>query len=281
MKKSFAMILAMILILSISACSAETDKAENPYRLQSYTGETYRNGEVTYTFRVEYFYDGHGWLSQAVHSDNQEKVTTTHYTYDEYGNLLSMTDIRTDGTQAVMESTLTLDEEHRVIRSEEYWDGDFIAVWEYAYDKNGNQTMLNINRIGALEGEDWISYTNMTYDRDGNMIREDVRWEPTGDSNYILYTYKDNKLVKSTTYTLTDALKSHTDYTYDETGLIQTAVTYDASGTATWKNITTSDEYGNVLEEKSFRYNDHLPGGDDEEMDGRYIYTYELIEPTE
>ena len=155
-----------------------------------------------------------------------------------------------------------------------------MATSEYGYNKDGLEIKLYINRIGALNGEDLKSYVDSTYNRKGNLIRQDIRWEPSeNESSHTLYHYAKDRLLRTETYN-GETLDYYTDYTYDETGLIQTAIAYKADGTLQSKHVTTFDEYGNPLEVVAYTYASELMrfGASDEEPDKRTTYVYELKE---
>ena len=121
------------------------------------------------------------------------------------------------------------------------------------------------------------SFVDSTYDRKGNLIREDIRWEPNNSKEYTLYTYEKGRLLRTETYR-NEELDSYTEYTYDETGLIQTAIACKADGTQRSKHITTFDEYGNELEVVAYAYSFDLSrsGEINEEPDSRTTNVYEL-----
>ena len=221
-----------------------------------------------------------GKTQVTVEYENDVPDTKTLYEHDDYGNIVRTTTIQPDGTQDVAEDKLTLDEQHRVVCSESTWNGEATGITEYGYNDAGQITKLYINRIGALNEEDWKSFVDRTYDRKGRLIREDTRWEPDhNDSSYTLYHYKKDDLLRTETYK-GEELDNYTDYTYDETGRIQTAISYESDGTLRSKHITTFDEYGNKLEVVSYAYASELirSGMTDEEPDSRTTYVYELKE---
>lgn len=211
---------------------------------------------------------------------DEEWYLTVTYTRDEYGNIIRDETNYADGTRTVIEKALTLDDRHRVIRSEGISDDGRQTLSEYSYNKQGQTTKHYIYRYGIWEGKDINSFTDNTYDRNGNLIRVDVRWEPdNGNNGYALCTYQNDRLVREETY-IGEEPDSYTDYTYDETGLIQTAIACKADGTPETKHLTTFDEYGNKLEVVAYAYASELAryGETDEEPDSRTTYIYELKE---
>lgn len=266
----------MLLVSSILCGCAQAEKPDNPYRLKTQIHETYRDGETS-CWRFEYTYDENGWYQQYQSYINDIPDTVTVYSRDEFGNTTGYEIIHPDGSRDVSEEKLTLNKENRVVYSESYWNGVLNGTTEYGYNEDGQVTKLYINRIGALEGQDWKSFTDNTYDRKGNLIRADVRWEPDDeDSSYTLRTYQKDRLIRDETYK-GEELDSYTDYTYDETRLVQTAIAYKADGTLQTKHVTTFDEYGNKLEVVAFAYATEMArfGETDEEPDSRTTYIYE------
>ena len=273
MKKKLLLLMAALMLLP--GCGKA--EPENPYRLKKTTIEYYERDRETTHWEFENTYDEKGWLVEQQEYQDGVADTKILYEHDEYGNIIRTTHIHTDGTQDVNEDKLTLDDQHRVIYSESTWNGQPQATTETAYNKDGQITKLYINRINVLDGQDWKSFVDRTYDRKGRLIREDTRWEPDNNSSgYTLYTYKIDRLVKTESYGA-DRLDSYTEYTYDETGLIRTAINYDADGIQESKRITTFDEYGNELESVAYAYaSERIRYGEaDEEPDSRTTYVYE------
>ena len=268
----------LLLATALLLCGCgKAEEPENPYRLKTTIHETFHNGEAS-PWRFENIYNENGYLMEVQEYENDVLDVRTLYEHDAYGNIVRTTAIHPDGTQTIGEDKLTLDKQHRVIYSESIWNGEPSATTEHEYNKDGLETKLYINRIGELNGEDWKSYVDSTYDRKGNLIRQDIRWEPSdSESSHTLYHYEQDRLLRTETYK-EEILDSYTDYTYDETGLIQTAISYEADGTLQSKHVTTFDEYGNTLEVVAYAYASEIArfGETDEEPDSRTTNIYEL-----
>lgn len=274
MKKRLLVLLALLMLLP--GCGKP--EPENPYRLKTTTIEYYDREQETTVWEFENTYDENNRLVEKQEYQNSVADTRIVYDHDAYGNILRTTHIYPDGTQDVAEDKLTLDDQHRIIYSESTWNGEPQAITEFTYNKDGQVTKLYINRIRALNGQDMKSFVDRTYDRKGRLIREDTRWEPDNNSSgYTLYTYEKGRLVRAEAY-VADRLDSYTEYTYDETGLIRTAINYEADGIKESKRITTYDEYGNELESVAYAYaSERIRYGEaDENPDSRTTYVYEL-----
>lgn len=267
MKKATICLLTFLLLLC--GC-AKTEEPENPYRLKFYTSESTISGNLTHDIRCEYFYDEHGFVYQLDSYWHGDLLRSESPERDEYGNTICNTITNSDGSQTVEEHTLTLDKQHRILRDEVYVDGICQSIWEYAYDEDGNQTMLNIIRNPESKESSITSWVDMRYDRNGNLLREDVRWSHSS-SSYTEYSYKEGRLDKTSSYDENNKLTGYTQYSYDETGLIVTLTTYTADGTLEETVVNTYDVYGNLLTNES--RNDIL------DRSGKYVYTYELINP--
>jgi len=271
--------IALLLVTACLLCGCgKAEQPENPYRLKKTTVEYYYRDKETFTWEFVDTYDENGWLVENQEFENGIADTKTLYEHDAYGNIIRTTSIQPDGSRDVSEEKLTLDEQHRVVYSASTWNGEPSATTETGYNKDGQITKLYINRIGALHEEDWKSFVDRTYDRKGRLTREDTRWEPHDDNtSYTLYHYEQDRLLRTETYKM-EELDTYTDYTYDETGLVQTAVSFDANGVKESKQITTFDEYGNELEVISYFYaSERMRYGEtDEEPDRRTTYVYEL-----
>lgn len=268
MKKLTVILLTALLLLS--GC-ATAEKRENPYRLKTYTSKSSIAGIPQSSIRCDYFYSENGQICQWDSYWKGELHRSEYPEYDEYDNIIRSTVTNSDGTQTVEEHILTLDEAHRILRDEVYVSDSCQEISEYAYDKAGNQTMQTLVRYAKTTEDPSITCRiDKTYDENGNLLREDVRWNeklPTHTD----YSYTNGKPGKVSNYDEHDRLTDYTMYSYDETGLTVTLTTYAADGTLEETVVNTYDEYGNLLT------NEHR----NETMDrnGKTVYTYELIEP--
>jgi len=273
MRKMICILLATFLLV-LCGCGKK-QAPENPYRIKQQILERYLENGTLIT-RTEHIYDENGRLTQCHTYKDDVLWYTTQYSWDEYGNRIGTETNYADGTKT-KEHAFTLDDQNRMIYSESFQNDQLYATTEFGYNEDGLVTKLYINRIGGLNGEDWKSFVDSTYDRKGNLIREDIRWEPNNSKEYTLYTYEKGRLLRTETYR-NEELDSYTEYTYDETGLIQTAIACEADGTLRSKHITTFDEYGNELEVVAYAYSFKLSryGETNEEPDSRTTNVYEL-----
>ena len=287
MKKHIPLLLALVLLFSLTACGKPTEK-ENPYRMKTYTSDWYEDGELTSRTENIYIYNDNGFLSQILISENGTHTNTLIYETDEYGNTTCVTYKNADGGSFVTDYVLTLDSNHRIIRQEQHEtvaDGTIsalISIREAAYDKKGNQTQTTFTRLE----DNYTMWTDYAYDHDGNLIEEIIRWnngtegitkENTRNYSITKYEYTEGKLTRCESYNYKDELEEYEEYTYDETGLIQTALRYHADGSPYSKTVTTFDEYGNMLTTEIYKLRDDGIEPVDDLVDLVYTATYEPI----
>lgn len=201
-------------------------------------------------------YDDAGNLVQQVEAADASSERTTEYTYDVYGNRLTMKRV---GDAATAEATTRMeydqkgnlisvtDPEGKMTRFTHDIMGNALTrtdaramIWLYVYDSSGRLTA----KTDPLAGT-----TRNIYDGSGNRIKEIDAEERT-----ITYSYNDqNRLVQ-----VTDPAGNSTRFSYDDVGNIVTVA--DAEGKVTAYDYdpegrlrTVTDGNGN---EKVMRYED-------------------------
>lgn len=279
MKKILVLGLTALLSISLCACSKAEETFENPYRPVSYLNEYFQDGRLTGSDLSEYIYSENGLLIQSLLYKDGILASTNTNEYDEFGNLLRCTSESGEKT-IIYENKLTLDDQGRILRQEDYKDGVLCSTLEYSYNKKGN-VMSEIYTVLKVGKTDHVRHREMTYDRTGQLIREILR---NIDGSYIRYDYEDGREVKASNYdasdeltgywesvydeegklaqkssytckqntpdTRTSILNSYYLYTYDESGLVVTMTCYNADGTRVpteRHTVSTYDEYGNQL----------------------------------
>ena len=269
----------LLLALAALLCGCGTAaKPENPYRIKTQIHETF-HADRTQTVRTEYVYDENGWLTETQTYDDGEWWYTTKFLLDENGNNHGSEKVAADGT-IMTEVMVTTDQQGRMLTSESYLNGVLEKTTEYGYNDNDQITKrytTTFDTMNLFGGENRMSYIDSTYDRDGNLIREDIRYEPQNETEYNLYIYENGQLVREESYE-GDRLALYKEYTFDETGLIQTALTKKGKTFIQAKHITTFDEYGNPLEILAFAYGSEFArlGKTEDQPDTRTTNIYEL-----
>lgn len=252
MKTRMLTIIVLITVF-LSGCG-RVAKNENPYRIKTQIHETYHLGD-TETIRTEYIYDEKGWLVETQTYYDEEWWYTTKFILDEHGNSHGSEKVAENG-DIITEVMLTTDEQGRMLTSEGYVNGELQETTEYAYNDD-NQIIkrytTKLDTMNLFGGDNRISYIDSTYDKRGNLLREDILYMPDNESEYNLYIYENDQLVREENY-VGDRLNIYKEYTFDDTGLIQTALTKKGKTFIQNKHITTFDEYGNPLEILAFAY---------------------------
>ena len=269
--------LTILLLIAVLLCGCgKTEKVENPYRIKTQIWESYQQ-DKTQTVRTEYIYDENGWLVETQTYDDEGWWYTTKFILDENGNSHGSEKIYADGT-VMKEVMLTLDEQGRMLTSESYLNDELEKTTEYGYNDDGLIVKRNTTTIDMFGGENRTSYIDSTYDKHGNLIREDILYMPNNESEYNLYIYENDQLVREENY-VGDRLNLYKEYTFDDTGLIQTALTKKGENFIQTKHITTYDEFGNPLEVLAFAYGSEFArlGKAENEPDSRTTNIYEEI----
>lgn len=269
--------LSILLLIAVLLCGCgKTAEVENPYRIKTQIHETY-NLDDTETVRTEYIYDENGWLVETQTYDDEGWWYTTKFILDENGNSHGSEKVAANG-DIITEVMLTTDKQGRMLTSESYVNGELQKTTEYVYNDNGQITNHCTTTINMFGGENWTTYIDSTYDKDDNLIREDILYMPNNESEYNLYIYENGQLIREESY-VGESLDVYKDYTFDESGLIQTALTQKGENFIQYKHITTYDEFGNPLEVLAFAYGSEFArlGKAEDEPDSRTTNIFEEI----
>ena len=275
--------LSILLLIAVLLCGCgKTEKIENPYRIKTQIWESYQQ-DKTQTVRTEYIYDENGWLVETQTYHNEEWWYTTKFILDEHGNSHGSEKVAANG-DIITEVMLTTDEQGRMLTSEGYVNGELQETTEYGYNDDNQITKRYTTKLDTMNlfgGENRTTYIDSTYGKDGKLIREDILYTPNNESEYNLYIYENDLLVREENYA-GDRMNFYTEYTFDDTGLIQTALTKKGTNYIHTKHITTFDEFGNPLEVLAFAYGSEFArlGKAEEEPDSRTVNIYEPKEGT-
>jgi len=239
MKRLLSITLVLLLLLSGRAEKAP-EKPENPLRLHSMLYEyynadnvVYQTEEITYTYSPEGIRNG----GSGVIKEGDKVISESTYEFDEYGNELR----KVSTTGDVTEQKLTLNDDHRPIRKEQYINGQLRSITEQSFDEAGRETRLFISRV-MPDMPNADSEILREFDKEGNLIRVDTSWDDT-PYGYELYHYTDGKLMQVTGYDATDALVAQVDFTYDDSGQLVLENHQDFSGGSRQEvRCTYSDE---------------------------------------
>ena len=290
MRKTILLFVSVLLIL----CGCATEKkAEQKFVVVAHSQEHLNDGIVTDTHNYSYTYNDVGVVLYSEYHHNGLLISKESYEYDEFGNLVKAI---TESDGVVVDSSeykYTMDEEGHILREENYWNGELYFVAEYTYDKKGKELTREQTLFSGKEEPDWRKYTK-EYDQKGELIKETLHWNFNGE--YIVWDYEDElcvrqtaykesngmieeyyvntydekgNLIRESQYNAADKLVRYTEYTWDETGSVQTRREYSADGTLQEDYaVFTFDQYGNkIMSEHYF----------DGELDVKNYYIYEQL----
>lgn len=261
-----------LILICLNGCAGNKDVQENPLRIKSAVVEI--DGEETF---IQYQYNDKGILQQETETVNGEHHYSVSYEYDSFGNTIRKTTLYSDGTTSITEYFLTLDEENRVIYRETYFDTELTDCFKITYDKKGNE--INHTSTIIKPGKDQVVTSEMTYDSHENLTKKVVQWsnDPSRGGT-TTYFYDKGRLTREEFQAPAGWVKSYIEYSYDDSGLIQTAMEYNGNGSLQSKTVTMFDEYGNILRYEYYRHSSDIPGSGDDIADRIVVNTYEKID---
>jgi hypothetical protein len=227
MKKLFALLLALVMLLSLAACGepdesksvnnekpgtpTPTTQPDNKVELvTSYEG----GGNSVDAFRLDFTYDNTYRAGTVTMTANDESVSGT-FTCDENYNInhIDVDFSELEGGNAHFYINCTFDDAHRLLTAKMEIKSDdeqrLLYTAEYAYDDQGHTTYQRTEHPGQL-----IYISKSTYNEAGQILRQETTTE------------------NSSSYT------SVTCYSYDEDGFM----------TSLWME----DEQGNLIEKMDF-----------------------------
>ena len=237
MRKITAVLLALILILSLTACGL-MEKTETIYvHMRS---ERTIAGQV---IRMEYEYSPAGTpISVKTYFNDVLYQTASTRTS---GGMTYQTIVDKDGNSTTQSTTYTKDDQGNVVMLEISVGTTPVSRTRYTYDDQNRMT--NSNTVTTLGITD-ISYS---YDAAGNVAEQIVDDATEKAYTRTVYTYDDRGYVlEEKVYDKDGALTGSIQYTYGENGLSKTAVFMDAEGKATGEKVeSTYDEHSNLVKE--------------------------------
>ena len=206
--------------------------------------------------------------------DGSNSLWVEEYTYDQYGNMVTLTQYKPDGTKYYT-ITMSYDDQGNMIHRR-YQSDSGASVYAYEYDSLGRQICVNDNgkkaevrydeqgrMIYYREGEA-TSYREITYAADGSTAR-DSQYGDTGSLVEYTDVYYDDRgnIVSTWRYTAEGDLLYRTDYVFNEENLQTQLLCYafcsaDHVGTS---YTYTYDDYGNRIREDysgDYYSNDHV-----------------------
>lgn len=221
MKKLIALILALTMILALTACGGNGNT--NPGESTGTPNNTDpSNNETTQSTAPK---TETKWLVQTetyVYEDASMGTVTSSLTYDELGNPLTL---KQEMSGMTMEMVFNYDENGNNIGMTAT-QGDTSMDYIFTLDENGNRIKTEL-----YQNDELFQSTSATYDENGNLLTQKV----SGSSfeNLSEYTYDENGNLLSYTISYNGTLASTTTLEYDDQGRQIGLTTVDADGNVT------------------------------------------------
>lgn len=277
MKKVFALLLALLLVFSIVACSmattpsgtgdqqaqqttpGEDDLLDNtpvtkpPFKTIYYwTQKKVSNGPVISTYNRTYDAKGN-LLTDTYQISNNTGGYSYAYTYDEKGNLL--TEICEDHALGSWSIEYTYNEQGK-LATKTTTDQIGSDVVEYVYDDSGR-----LMKTVQVQSADSQIVTEFTYSRKGFLLKEEtfeIRAEVSKKVHSLEYTYDINGNVAQLAQYDAEALVDMKRWVYDEKGKLKSEISIISADVGEGRTYTY-DKFGKILSEVSGSFqNDEL-----------------------
>lgn len=173
---------------------------------------TYTYGELQYS--VRFTCDENGRVIHQERTEDGAITSTTSYTYDDRGNMLTMVMVYTEGTTIDMSYIYTYDDAGNPVRMEEYNAGELAGWQEETFDSEGRTTEICYYDVAG----ELIRRTVTTYD--GN-TRTDISYDMDGTAymTRIMVTDDHGNTLSQETWQ-EDVMVSRTEYTIEEIEII-------------------------------------------------------------
>ena len=272
MKKLFAILLCLSMLLAVAACGKDEEKT--PDATEPSFGQTTGVQPL--------------WEDDGPKSDVYTLVETV------YKNHVA-------GTEGKM--TIEFDEKGQILKGFNDADDDYVLQAELEFDVNGFPAAVTLQ----MDGKVWDRVA-LTWDIDGNLVKEDyaehndqdceytynrvgaVLKEGTAD-NYYEYVYEADGLVVGRRWYRDGVVREVRDYKYAY-GLVTECQknSFDSNGNLSSTTVETYDQYGNLIlsrttyqDETKAAREDHYEYTYDEKgnmlsndfyRDGKYMYGY-------
>lgn len=269
MKRFYVTCLASLLMLT--GCSFGKTEIDNPLRIKSSRTEIPESDTI---IESVYTYNDKGNLDKIEDFRDGRSDCVLTFEYDSLGNIIRKCWVYGDGNRSTVEYILTINDNHQIVDQETITDGNKKEIQEFTYDKYGNT--IEINNIHYSGTNTNVINSKYEYDRNGNIIKREILWDNDPSmGGTTTYHYENGCLIHEELLATAGWCKSYIDYSYDESGLIQTAMEYNGKGSLQSKTVTTYDQYGNVLRWEYYSHTGIISGSGDDIADQILICSYE------
>lgn len=210
--------------------------------------KTYVDGTLYY--EVTYDKDMNKPLLELTYSETGEIIDRTENTYDEKGNRVERVNAYSyDDETVTIKEVSTFDDNGNELTQKVYEDGELSYECRYTYTADGKlEREAFINKDGDEE-----SYTEKTYDQQGNVLSVKVDGMLSGSYETYENIYEDGKLVEVKVYDQWEqdgALVSHRKY--DREGNEVLVVMYDGETGEEWSRDESTYENGKLVKKVTY-----------------------------
>lgn len=210
--------------------------------------KTYVDGKLCY--EVTYHKDMNKPLVELTYSETGEIIDRTENTYDEKGNRVERVNAYSyDDETVTIKQVSTFDDNGNELTKKVYEDGELSYECRYTYTDDGKlEREAYINKDGDEE-----SYTENTYDQQGNLLSVKVDGMLSGSYETYENIYQDGKLAEVKVYDqweLDGALVSHRKY--DSGGNEVLVVMYDGETGEEWSRDESTYENGKLVKKVTY-----------------------------
>ncbi len=195
LSKTIAGSLALTVIIALCGCSSSGSN--------NASGETSSTVTTTQETTTESLREPYLKEMKYIFYDNNENIKSTIiFEYDEYGNEIKLTEIRSDNSKTEYESKYEYNEKKQIIKCTSYENGKNISQSEYQYNEHGDIKEISTYVHDIINNKpQLISKEENIYDENYHLIRKNSTYYNHGEyKEYIIYNYDDkgNQLSRCT-----------------------------------------------------------------------------------
>lgn len=190
LSKTIAGSLALTVIIALCGCSSSGSNTISEETSSTATTTQETTSESTrepYLKEMKYIF-----------YDNNENIDATYiFEYDEYGNEIKSTEIRSDNSKTEYETKYEYNEKKQIVKVL-YPNGYNTRQSEYQYNEHGDVKEINTYALDIINNErNLITKVEYIYDEKYRLIRKNTTYYIAETSEYTVYEYDDKGNVLS------------------------------------------------------------------------------------
>lgn len=237
MKKTLALVTALLLLFLLAACSQKDDVQYFLSKRQI----THETGDVNLT---TFLYDENRNILSSETLLNGVFASRVDYTYSEDGTVVTQDFTSATSEPSSSEIHSTYDENGKVTSASSYSNGRLIGTTYYTYDEHGREIKLE---SFDPDGKPLVTITH-AYDQNGNLLSTSNHYGTYVSQTDHTYDSKGHRLTTETR--INDQLNFRVEYIWNKNMCYGTV--YSPEGTPMSKTLTVQDDHGNILLEESY-----------------------------